>query len=265
MPHHVFDTTSPAEIVVELGNCRIDLTCADTAAVEVTVSAERPDPDAETHAEQVAVDFDGARLTVRSPRRWWAPAPRLAVVVTAPAESRLAARCGISDVTCRGRAGELSVNAASGGVTAESVTGDVSINLGNGDIGLGAVGGRLRARRANGRLTVTSAMEVEADAANGETRLGAVAGRVRARTANGDLRIDEVSSGEVTVQTMSGNVDVLVRPGTQVKLDLSSHSGDVRSDLAVGEAPPPTGTTLELRVRTMTGDIRVGRAATATG
>ncbi|MBI3687921.1 MAG: DUF4097 family beta strand repeat protein [Actinobacteria bacterium] len=261
MPQHAFDTAGPLEIVVEIGLGRVELVCAETARTEVTVEPTRPDPEAQALAEQVTVELDGSRLQVRSPRRWWSPAPRLTVTITAPEGSRLATRAAVADVTCRGPLGELSVNTASGDVTAEAVTGDVTVNLANGDVRLATVGGRLRARRANGRLTVASASEVEVDTANGDTSIGEVTGRVRARTASGDVEIGEVSRGEVTVQTMSGNVRVQVRPGTGVRLDLASHSGDVRSDLAVDDAPPVGGVPLELHLRTMTGNIRVGRSA----
>jgi hypothetical protein len=70
-----------------------------------------------------------------------------------------------------------------------------------------------------------------------------------------------VSSGEVSLQSASGDIQVGVRRGTKVWLDARSRSGDATSELDVGDEPPAEGApVLELRASSMSGDIHVGRA-----
>jgi hypothetical protein len=56
---------------------------------------------------------------------------------------------------------------------------------------------------------------------------------------------------------------VRVRRGATVWLDVRSVSGDTHSELDAGEAPPDdTAHVMELRVNTVSGDVRIERAAT---
>jgi hypothetical protein len=52
-----------------------------------------------------------------------------------------------------------------------------------------------------------------------------------------------------------------VRRGATVWLDVRSISGDTQSELEVGDGPPSdTGEVMELRVNTVSGDVRIERA-----
>ena len=64
-------------------------------------------------------------------------------------------------------------------------------------------------------------------------------------------------AGDLKVQSVSGDVDIGVGPGLALWLDVSSVSGSTSSDLELGEKPGEGGIPVELRVRTVSGDIRV--------
>ena len=84
-----------------------------------------------------------------------------------------------------------------------------------------------------------------------------------ARTASGDVRLDGIASGLVELNSATGDIRVSVVPGIGVYLDLSSLSGSVRSYL--DEVNNPDGdadTAVEIRARTMSGDIRIMKART---
>ena len=92
--------------------------------------------------------------------------------------------------------------------------------------------------------------------------LGTVRGSVQLATVSGDVEIGSVASGSTTVRTVSGDVEVGVARGTRVYLDLGSTSGETVSELDMSEAGGGGGADLELQIGTISGDIRVVRAAT---
>jgi hypothetical protein len=65
------------------------------------------------------------------------------------------------------------------------------------------------------------------------------------------------------VNSVSGDVDLGILAGTGVWLEVSSVSGRTTSELSMGgDAVPPTGASLKVRVRTVSGDIELRRVVT---
>jgi DUF4097 and DUF4098 domain-containing protein YvlB len=91
---------------------------------------------------------------------------------------------------------------------------------------------------------------------------------LRATTASGDIEVGMVRRGQTDLRTASGDVEVGVAAGTGVWLDVNTSSGKTRNDLTMN---PETATdvagraaaTLELRVRTASGDITIRRITPA--
>jgi hypothetical protein len=74
--------------------------------------------------------------------------------------------------------------------------------------------------------------------------------------------LDAVTAGDVSVQAVSGDVQIGVRRGSLVYVDASSLSGDTRSELELGDLPSAEdGPRIDLRLKTVSGDISVVRAA----
>jgi DUF4097 and DUF4098 domain-containing protein YvlB len=92
-----------------------------------------------------------------------------------------------------------------------------------------------------------------------------VRGGATAQSVSGDIQILSVRSGDVRVQTVSGDVSVALAQGVGVWIDAGSVSGDITSKLELEDAPADeqAGASLELRVKTVSGDVDISRAARA--
>src|SRR6476469_9583391 len=88
---------------------------------------------------------------------------------------------------------------------------------------------------------------------------GAIGG-MNVATASGDVEADRVNGG-VNIKSASGDVRIGVRRGSKVYLDCTTVSGDTSSELEVSpEAPATDGPLVEIRAKTVSGDIRITRA-----
>jgi Putative adhesin len=260
MSDYTFTTPDPIDVYVENGAGDLTLRCTDTTQTTVEIRPNR-ERDREG-AERTTVGFDSGRLRIEAPsRRFALTGGAINILVTAPIGSRLDATVGSADVRCGGPMGGLQVRGASGDVTVEQVTGDADVQLASGDLRAGTVTGTLHARTASGDLRLDQVGGLEATTASGDITVGTISGNAQLHAASGDVRIADAAGGGIAVTTASGDIAVAVRPGTALRLDLNSRSGDVRSELAVEDAPPETGATLSLQLRSLSGDIVVRRGS----
>ena len=97
--------------------------------------------------------------------------------------------------------------------------------------------------------------------ASGDVEIRSIGGPGNVNTVSGDVRIGTADEA-IAVTTVSGDVRVAARPGLALWIDAQSVSGTMQSDLdvdnvsgpAAGEAP------VELRIRTVSGDVRITRS-----
>jgi len=80
------------------------------------------------------------------------------------------------------------------------------------------------------------------------------------KTASGQVSIDEARQGTIELDAASGDLRVGVRSGVVARLDLTTISGRVRSELPVEDSQPADGASLEIRARTVSGDLLVSAA-----
>ena len=93
-------------------------------------------------------------------------------------------------------------------------------------------------------------------------RVGATKESIAVNTVSGDIEL-EATGAAVRVSAVSGDVNVAARPGLALWIDAQSVSGSMRSDLDVGDLPPTEpGEQVELRIRTVSGDVRIARSKT---
>jgi predicted DNA-binding protein with PD1-like motif len=262
---NTFPTPAPVDLVVRNAAGTITVTAADTDTS--TVEAEPIDSSGEAAdlAERTtAVLTDGGkRLTVEVPERrgllGFRPY-RVAVRVTVPTGSRVSTKAASADVTCAGRFGEVTVHTASGDATVDDVDGDVELHAASGRLRLRS-GGRVKAHTASGKVEVgTATGDVDVHAASGEVRIGVAEASVRVKTASGKVWIDEARQGTVDLNAASGDLRVGVRAGVVARLELNTISGRVRSELPVEDSRPEGGAPLEIRARTVSGDLLVAGA-----
>lgn len=264
-----FDRSAPVTVAVNLHRGLVDI----TAEERVSVLAEVHPMDGSEAATQAAADalvsLDGDTLVVRGPEpAGWSfrRQGKLRVTVRVPLDSSLAIKTASADVRATGRYRTAQIDVASGDVRLDDVTGDASIDAASGDLTVGRIGGSLRIHSASGDLEVGDVTgDVNADAASGDIKFGSIGHSSKVSTASGDIEIGALSSGEARVRSASGDITVGVRSGTGVWLDVSTASGKTRNDLTMGTTEPATEqrATLELRIRSASGDISIRRAAPA--
>ena len=270
---HRFETPGPLALRVAIGSGRVDVTAVDSAVTEVEVTPLRDDEGTRRAAAETRVELleRGGRheLVVEAPERLdlgsvlFRRGAKLGVTIRCPSGADLDVRTASAPVRATGVLGAVESKAASGDVSFEDVrslhagaaSGDVSarsvaeactVKTAAGDAHLGAVGGPLTVNLVSGDL-----------------ELGEARDSVSVSTVSGDQRLGAVSAGPVKLSSVSGDVRVGVRPGLRLYLDVGTVSGSARSDLDPDEAAAgePGGEAVELRIRTVSGDARIERAA----
>jgi hypothetical protein len=221
--------------------------------------------------DRTLVELRGSTLYVMSPRQggiFDLPILRgrrdnrsaMDVTVTLPSGSAVKATTFTADITVDGRCGTADI--ASGGSTISldevdgdlrlrygasrcqvgRVSGSVELRSGSGDARCGEIGGGLSAARGSGKLDVTM-----------------VHGPVRTRSGSGFTSLGAVH-GDVDIASGSGELAIGIPPGQAARLDLTTGSGRVDSELPVEDKPASSGKAITIRARTGSGDIRLFRA-----
>lgn len=212
-------------------------------------------------AAEITWSEGGRRLVVRSSPELPLRVVPLAVTVTAPAGSRLAARAGAGDVAVTGTAGWAAVRTGSGSVRTGDVDGDADVTTGSGEVELGAVAGRGRVRTSSGWVRIAAVRgPTEVRVSSGDVEVIEVSADLGVRAGSGGVVVRDAGAGRLDLTTGSGDLTVGVRAGVTARLDLSSGSGRARSELEVGAVAPEGPGVLTVKGRTGSGDVLVRRA-----
>lgn len=265
-----FPTPSPLDLRVRNPAGVIAVTAADTDTSTVEVEALDSSAEAQEFVRRTGATLSGHgdELVVEVPERRGLRAirqVRIAVRVTVPTGSRVTTQAASADVTCTGRYAAATVHSASGNVAVDEVDGEVEAHLASGRVRLGS-GGRVTARTASGNVEVGHATgDVSVHAASGDVRIGVAEASVEVKTASGGVTIAEARRGSIVLDAASGDLRVGVRSGVVARLDLQSITGKVRSELPIEDTAPQDGAALEIRARTVSGNLLVTAAARADG
>jgi DUF4097 and DUF4098 domain-containing protein YvlB len=182
--------------------------------------------------------------------------------IRCPQSSLLSVRSKSADVHATGRLGGLNIATASGDVEAQVVEGGVSVKAASGDIRVREVGGGLSVQTASGDIDLDIVRgPVSVATASGDLRIGEAYDNVSANTVSGDQEHGAVMRGKVAAHSVSGDVTIAVRRGSKVYLDCNTVSGDSSSELELSsDAPAGDGPLVEIKAKTVSGDIRITRA-----
>ncbi len=287
-----FETPGAVTVLVRNDAGEVELATRDGATTDVDVSALGDDAD--DLVERTRVDEersgDGHRVVVEVPHTNRSAAggrerSGVRVVVGCPIGSRLEVKTASASVEAEGRFGPVDIQSASGEVRIESVAGDLKVGTASGDVSVETVEGNARIETASGDVhcgtldgggivnTASGDIEVESAAApldlrtaSGDVRAFDVLAGCQIRSASGDQRVERIVSGRAKLDTVSGDLVIGIARGTAVVVDAQTVTGDLSSEIdldAAGDTPGagvPDGPTLDLRVRTVSGDVRVERA-----
>jgi hypothetical protein len=236
MRREVFQTAAPPKLRIQLasGDVRLDTTDAPETVVEI----EGP------HEDDAKILQRGDEIVVEVGKKLFGAGRSHHVRVSSPHGAGIDANVASADIAGRGRFGPVEVNTASGDVSLEHVDGRLSVNTASGDVDVERVEG-----------------EVKINSASGDVTLGESESDVRIRSASGDQEIRSAAAGRLELQSASGDVVVGIRRGSRAWIDASSMSGDMRSELELSDEPPASdGPSVEVKARTMSGDVTIRRA-----
>jgi hypothetical protein len=264
-----YDAPGPLRVSVESPYGDVTVTTHDAPRAEVEVRALRDDEGSREAAEQTLVELTGSDLRIEVPKRhgglFFGRDPKIAIDVRVPHDSALAFTTASADVRAAGRYADVRGRTASGDVTVaeagsvrvESASGDLRVEEVRGDADLKTASGNVRAGHVAGRLT--------ASVVSGDLRVGSAGAGAHASAVSGDIDLEAVGGGDVEVRSVSGDVLVGIAPGCRVHVDVTTVSGDLSSDLDLGETPGEggDGPVVEVRGRTVSGDLRIRRAKPA--
>jgi len=267
MPEYRFETHSPVNLVVEISKGNVHVRCTDTTESTVVVEGK--------HAEDVIVEQRGDSITVIEPGRGRIFGDNaLQVEVVVPETSNPAIRTGSADVQLEGRAGHAQLRSGSGDCTTDTVEGHLLVETGSGEIRVGEVLGNLKVKSGSGDVEIgeaggtssisTGSGDVTVETARGNTvvktgsgdlSIDATDGDTSFSTGSGDASIELVRRGRVTVKGASGDVSIGVTAGVPVWTDITTVSGTIRSDLQGAGQPQEGQDHIEVRAKTVSGDI----------
>ena len=262
-----FQTPGPLLLTVRVPAGAIEIETIEGAQTDVEL--EPLDRDAAAVIAEANVELRGRaggghELVIEIQERRFlvfSTAPRVRVRIRCPHGADLDVKTVSADVRCDGFLGAASVKCVSGDVALPDVAGDARIKSVSGDVRMSRVGGAVEVQTVSGDVAAHAAGgNVSVTTVSGDLRVDEAGRSVTTKSVSGDHFVGAVKGG-ATCQSVSGDVYVAIPRGMQVWIDANSRSGDVTSELEPsGEDSEPGGPVAELRVKTMSGDIRIARA-----
>lgn len=264
-----FDTLGPIVVSLHLrvGDLRIMASDRDDTVVDVQPSDPAKPADVAA-GEQTRVEYANGVLEITAPRTWRRYASGRAVEsidvhIAMPIGSQLRGEAGVAALRSTGTLGECRYKTGAGDITVEHVAGAAELTTGTGVVRIDRIGGSARVKNANGDTWIGEVIgDLHVQAANGGIAVDQAQAAVTAKTANGDIHLDEVARGVTVARTARGNVDVAVRGGVAVWLNLHTGFGRVDNRLGAGEPPKPAEDIVEVQARSAFGDITIRRSDT---
>jgi DUF4097 and DUF4098 domain-containing protein YvlB len=271
----VLETSGPVAVRVTSAAGRIELETADGTASEVELTPIKDDEQTRDAIAEATVELrrEGGteQIVIEVPkrRRWgFSDGARVYVRIRCPEGSFLEVRSASADVEARGRLRAAKIETASGDVRLEEVDAATSVSSASGDVVIGIARGEADVDTASGDVRAGT---FEADGrirtASGDVHVEDADGSLTVQTASGDQRVEAVRAGSVTLQSASGDIQVGVRKGSSLRLDARSMSGDLSSEIELGEEPPADagddGPLVHVKAVSMSGDVRIERAPEA--
>lgn len=224
-------------------------------------------------AERTVVELDGPTLVVMTPRQGGVfdlglfggdgDSHQHAIDITVSVPSGTAVRLSAvtADVAVNGRSGSADIAAGSSAITLDHVDGDLRLRSGSGSARVSRVSGSVEARSGAGDTHYGEiGGSLTSGCGSGDLDVGAVHGSVRSRAGSGSASLAAVY-GDVDVVSGSGRLAIGLPAGRTVRLDVTTGSGRVNSELPVDDAPTAKDVPITVRARTGSGDVRLFRAA----
>jgi DUF4097 and DUF4098 domain-containing protein YvlB len=239
-----FATPRPVRLEVNVPVADVEVATVD--GDESTVTLEGSPKLVDT----TKVELSGDRLVVEHQRKTFTSFfsrfdGSLHVRAHVPHHSRVEIVTASGSATLDGTFAGLELTSTSGDVR---VTGEL-----DGNASAKTVSGDVRLPRVVGDVTVRTV--------SGDLVAESVDGCVSVKSVSGAVRVHSLREGTVTVQNVSGDVELGIAPGASIDVDAGSASGELSSEVPLSDMPgDDAGPTVVVRGNTVSGDFRVFRA-----
>jgi|GEM_PF-2513947 hypothetical protein len=274
MDTKTFPLDGPINLQGRIGHGSFTITAQDglTAATVTLVPRTKSNSTESDLLERTVVELRGPTLVVETPRQGGIfdlallggrarQRDAVDITVTVPSGTAVKLSAFTADITVTGRSGSADIAFGSSTMTLEHVDGDLRLRYGTGTARVGRVSGSVEARSGSGDAyfgdiggSLTSAC------GSGDLEVTSVHGSVRTRAGSGAASLAAVY-GDVDLASGSGALAIGLPPGRAARLDVTTGSGRVNSELPVEDAPTTKGKPITVRARTGSGDVRLFRAA----
>lgn len=266
-----FEVQGPAELEIRLASGDIEVDATHDGSVEVELIAHDEESQRLVDEARVELLSGGGRpkVMVDVPQKRGGGfgfslgfgRSGITCRVRCPHASGLSARTKSADVAIGGTLAGLNVQTASGDVSCEDVEGGVNVKSASGDFN-GRRLGAVNVQSASGDISIETADgPINVQTASGDVSVDAAYDNVSSQSVSGDVSLEAVMQGVVQAHSVSGDVTIGVRRGSKAWLDCNTLSGDTSSELEMtGDVPVADGPFVEIKAKTVSGDIRIKRA-----
>jgi len=266
-----FDTPGRVAFRISAPGGRVTVDTWDEPGVEVDVVALRGDDVSRQAAEETRIEAKERgslhEILVEVPKREgrfgiFGRSPEIGIAIRCPEGADVDLSTHSSDLEGRGPLGDVTVKSASGDVSVGDVK-QLGFNTASGDVSAGAIAGTLTLKSASGDVDVRSVGgPATVNTVSGDIRIGSTDEDAQLNAVSGDIDLQSAGAA-VRISAVSGDVNVAARSGLALWIDAQSVSGTMQSDLDVTDLPPSEAnesSPVELRIRTVSGDVRISRS-----
>lgn len=269
MTDHTFPVTGPILLTGRIGHGSFTVHERD-GITEATVALTPHGKAAAQLIERAAVELRGQTLVVELPRQGGIfdlplfggrGRDGVAVTVTVPSGTAVTISSFTAPVTVDGRSGPADIGTGSADVVLDHVDGDLRLRFGSGSGRVECVSGSVQARTGSGDLVLGEVGgSLTSACGSGRLDVGEARGPVRFRTGSGGVLLRAVHA-DVDLASGSGELAVGLPAGQPARVEVTTGSGRVATELPIEDAPAGRGTPITVRARTGSGDVRLFRAA----
>jgi hypothetical protein len=234
------------------------------ATVALTARSDRSDI-----VERTVVGLQGDTLVVTSPRQggifemFTRGRDAIDIEIDVPTDTPANISCVSADITVEGRCGRADIAAGAAHISIAEVAGDLRLRYGSGTSTVGPVRGSVQVRSGSGTAAFGEVSgSLTSACGSGALEVAAVRGHTRSRAGSGGATV-RAAYGDVDLGSGSGELAIGVPEGVRARVDITTGSGRVDSELPISDSPSSTGAKITVRARTGSGDIRLFRANAA--
>ena len=269
-----YETPGPLRLNLELPVGRIDLETVEGTTTHVELEAVSGDMS--EVVEHARIDCrergNGHEVFVDVQSRFgifisFGRSQDIRLRITCPPGADLNVTTKSADLSARGRYGNVEMKTASGDGVVEEALGALRFKSASGDLQVEHVQGTASVQTASGDVALFQTDgDLSVQLVSGDLWVRDARGSVSANTVSGDQKLDAVNGGIIELRAVSGDIMIGIRRGTRVFVDANTVSGSTSSELDLQDAPgdahepAETDAFVEVRAKTISGDIAITRA-----